>query len=56
MIILDSDHLSILRYQSARTGRLKERLEQSPIRPIGTSIVNVEEAMRGWLVAIAKDV
>jgi tRNA(fMet)-specific endonuclease VapC len=55
MIILDSDHLSILRCQSARAERLTECLDQTPIRPIGTSIVNVEEAMRGWLAAIAKE-
>lgn len=55
MIILDSDHLSILRYQSERAERLTERLNQSPIQPIGTAIVNVEEAMRGWLAAIAKE-
>ena len=56
MIILDSDHLSILRYQhSERAERLIERLNLSSIQPIGTSIANVEEAMRGWLAAIAKE-
>jgi tRNA(fMet)-specific endonuclease VapC len=55
MIILDSDHLSVLRFQSARADRLKERLDQSSIPTIATSIVNVEEAMRGWLAAIAKE-
>jgi tRNA(fMet)-specific endonuclease VapC len=56
MIVLDSDHLSILRYHnSERALKLIARLEQSPEKPIATSIANVEEAMRGWLSAIAKE-
>jgi tRNA(fMet)-specific endonuclease VapC len=56
MIILDSDHLSILRYHnSERAKTLIARLDQATERPIATSIVNVEEAMRGWLSAIAKE-
>src|SRR5437667_10449527 len=56
MIILDSDHLSILRYHhSERALKLVERLNQAPEQPIATSIANVEEAMRGWLSAIAKE-
>lgn len=36
MIILDSDHLSILRYrQGERAERLIERLNRSPIPPTG---------------------
>ena len=56
MIILDSDHLSILRYHgSERALKLSARLHQTPEKPIATSIANVEEAMRGWLSAIAKE-
>ena len=56
MIILDSDHLSTLRYHnSERALKLTARLNQSPEKPIATSIANVEEAMRGWLSAIAKE-
>jgi tRNA(fMet)-specific endonuclease VapC len=56
MIILDSDHLSILRYHnSERALKLIARLNQAPEKPIATSIANVEEAMRGWLSAIAKE-
>jgi len=56
MIILDSDHLSVLRYHSSeRALKLSARLEQAAEKPIATSIANVEEAMRGWLSAIAKE-
>ena len=56
MIILDSDHLSILQYHnSASAAKPIARLNQPPEKPIATSIANVEEAMRGWLSAIAKE-
>jgi hypothetical protein len=56
MIILESDHLSVLRYRGTdRAVKLVARLDQSPEKPIATSIANVEEAMRGWLSAIAKE-
>jgi tRNA(fMet)-specific endonuclease VapC len=56
MIILDSDHLSVLRYRnSERALKLIARLDQATEKPISTSIANVEEAMRGWLAAIAKE-
>ena len=56
MIILDSDHLSVLRYHnSERALKLIARLNQLPEKPIATSIANVEEAMRGWLSAVAKE-
>jgi len=56
VIILDSDHLSILRYHnSERALKLVARSDQATEKPIATSIANVEEAMRGWLSAIAKE-
>jgi tRNA(fMet)-specific endonuclease VapC len=56
MIIMDSDHLSIPGYHnSERALRLIVRLNQATEKPIATSIANVEEAMRGWLAAIAKE-
>lgn len=56
MILLDSDHLTVLRYrESPRAATLSARLSNLELGPIGTTIVNVEEAMRGWLAAIAKE-
>ena len=56
MIVLDSDHLSILRYRTGeRAIRLAGRLAVASEGPIGTSIANVEETMRGWLASLARE-
>ena len=56
MILLDSDHLSALRYRSGtRAIRLTHRLSSTTEVPIGTTTTDVEEAMRGWMAAIAKE-
>ena len=58
MIALDSDHLTILKYKtSPRAIRLAGRLALATAdgTPVGTTIANVEEQMRGWLSAIAKE-
>ena len=50
MILLDSDHLTALKYRdSEHYVRLTERLKAVPDELVGTTIVNVEEQMRaGW--------
>jgi tRNA(fMet)-specific endonuclease VapC len=57
MILLDTDHLSILKYPGTERGvRLNERLRTQPtVEVVTVSIVSVEEQMRGWLAAIAKE-
>ncbi len=56
MIILDSDHLTVLRYlDTQRAAKLVERLDRSAEMTIATTIVNVEESMRGWMASIAKE-
>lgn len=56
MILLDTDHLTVLKYtDSERYVRLHGRLLAAAPELIGTTIVNVEEQMRGWLAAIAKE-
>ena len=53
MIVLDSDHLSVLKYQeSPLCLRLVRRMETSPDQDFATTIVCVEEQMRGWLALI----
>lgn len=54
MILLDSDHLTVLRFRgSERAERLRQRLRMATAggELIGTTIVNVEESMRGWMKA-----
>lgn len=57
MILLDTDHVTVLKYPgSERCRRLVQRLEGVPVgEVIGVSVVTVEEQMRGWLAAIAKE-
>jgi tRNA(fMet)-specific endonuclease VapC len=54
MLILDTDHL--VEYQkgtSPEARRLKQRLDEAT-EPYGTTIITVEEVMRGWLAAIRR--
>ena len=56
MILLDTNHVSILRMPSSeRRTRLVERMTLSHDQHFGIPIVVVEETMRGWLAAIAKE-
>ena len=55
MIFLDSDHMSILRFRSSeRARRLVDRIQHSN-EIVGTTVINVEEAMRGWIATLAKE-
>src|SRR5947207_1510697 len=49
MYLLDTDHLSILEYDSAESLTLQIRLERVPDSEIATTVINYEEQMRGWL-------
>ena len=54
MLVLDTDH--IVEYQkgtSAEAVRLKERLDGTS-EPYATTIVTVEEIMRGWMAAVRR--
>lgn len=57
MILIDTDHATFLKYpESERGRRFIERLERLPkSEVVGVAIVTVEERMRGWLAAIAKE-
>ncbi len=55
MIILDTDHISLLQHPDSPEGqRLIERLTASPEQDIVTTVITVEEQMRGWLQVIAR--
>lgn len=56
MIVFDTDHLSILQFEgSARRDRLIARMALSIETDWAAPIVAIEEQMRGWLSAIAKE-
>jgi tRNA(fMet)-specific endonuclease VapC len=59
VIILDTDHVSVLGHpESLRAAALAARLDTSPDRPFGITIINAVEQFRGWSAEInkAKDV
>lgn len=55
MILLDSDHLTVLRFGGDRSAGLRSRLFAANDPRVGTTVVNVEESMRGWMASIAKE-
>ena len=53
MIILDTDHLSVLKYaRSARFTKLAQRMADSPDQDFVTTAITLEEQLRGWLAEI----
>lgn len=55
MVLLDTDHLSIMEWQdSAAALQIRRHLEQHRPEDVGTTIVNFEEKMRGWMSVLAK--
>src|SRR5438309_5996162 len=53
MVILDSDHISLLQRGGAESQRIATRLVAVPSGDIATTIITFEEQMRGWLARIA---
>ena len=54
MLVLDTDHLT--EYQegtSSESRSLKERLDHAA-EPYATTIITVEEIMRGWMAAVRR--
>jgi tRNA(fMet)-specific endonuclease VapC len=55
MVLLDTDHLSVLTWQDSPAAvKLRARLERHPPAELGTTIINFEEQMRGWMAFLAK--
>jgi len=54
MLILDSDHMSLLEWGGESSAVLRERLADVAEDEVATTIVNYEEQMRGWMAYIAR--
>lgn len=55
MVLLDTDHLSVLEWQDSPAAlQIRARLQQHTPEEVGTTIINFEEKMRGWMAILAK--
>lgn len=54
MLILDTDHLSLLEWTNSSSRSLQMRLGQVDSEEVVTSIITYEEQMRGWLARSAQ--
>jgi tRNA(fMet)-specific endonuclease VapC len=54
MLILDSDHMSLLEWGGESSARLREKLADAAEHDVATTIVNYEEQIRGWMSYIAR--
>jgi tRNA(fMet)-specific endonuclease VapC len=55
MIVLDTDHLSVLEHRdSQRAFGLQTRLDAEPTTELFTTVVSLEERLRGWLALLAR--
>ena len=55
MILLDSDHLSVLWYVDSVSGvQLRGRLDGTPSEAVALPVIVLEEQLRGWLGAIGR--
>ena len=53
MILLDTDHVNVLKYpEHPRFASLTTQLNTSDDQDIATTVITVEEQMRGWLAWI----
>lgn len=56
MIILDTDHLTVLKYaKDARFSRLAQRMADSADQDFATTAITLEEQLRGWLAQINRN-
>jgi tRNA(fMet)-specific endonuclease VapC len=54
MVLLDSDHMSLLQRGGAEGDRIRQRLRALPPNEVATTIISYEEQMRGWLARLAR--
>jgi tRNA(fMet)-specific endonuclease VapC len=55
MILLDTDHFTVLRYtEHPRAAAWRSRLESADDPDVALTAITVEEQLRGWLAAIGR--
>jgi len=54
MVVLDTDHVSLLEWDLEGSAPLRERLADLNPNEVATTIISYEESMRGWMAYIAR--
>ena len=54
MVLLDTDHMSLIQRGGTEGQRIRQRLRTLPLDDVATTIVSYEEQMRGWLARLAR--
>ncbi len=54
MLVLDTDHMSLLEWGGGHSAALRERLADVSPDEVATTIISYEEQMRGWMAYIAR--
>ena len=54
MLVLDTDHMSVLEWGGQNCATLRQRLADVPQSDVATTIISYEEQMRGWMAYIAR--
>jgi tRNA(fMet)-specific endonuclease VapC len=54
MIILDTDHMSLLEWDNEGSAFLREQLSNCSPESVATTIISYEEQVRGWMAYISR--
>ena len=54
MLVLDTDHMSLLEWGGEGSAALRERLADVPSDQVATTIISYEEQIRGWMTYLAR--
>ena len=54
MLVLDTDHMSLLESAGERAAILRNRLATIDPKTVATTIITYEEQMRGWMAYVAR--
>jgi tRNA(fMet)-specific endonuclease VapC len=54
MLVLDTDHMSVLEWGGERSAALRERLADFAPHEVVTTIISYEEQIRGWMAYLAR--
>jgi len=54
MVILDTDHISILERRGPNASSLIDRLSELPVADVCVTVISYEEQIRGWMAAISR--